>query len=368
MRSPLWIANSILILFFLAIILFVSFSLKKVFSPIDVPCLAPSKVITLPKEERPKNVKFIEDNDLFGTYKIQIEAPDIIKIPDIPKPPSVKPIPDIKEAKVQFLEPLDIKISGIISSPDENKSQVTLVDTKSNESKSYKIGDKLLDAYILRIFPRKITVIRSNGQQDTIFMYKEDAEGEIKELKGMSWADVVEKLSDTDFLIDKDNFIKKVTNLAELIDMLDLTTAFKNGVSVGCQIGNMDERSIGNSLGLYKGDIILSIDNIPPNNTENRLLIYKKFDLAKNQDIIKLEILRKNKKVNYNYHIKIEEKKIKEKKLALNKKKEKETEIIKTLNRNQSSSLASNRLKLKDKYAMSRHGNKDALIKESKLS
>lgn len=371
MRSPLLIINSILAGCLLVIIMFILLSLRKITGDVAVGRIQPTKVKVITKEERPgiKDLKLIEDNDLFGTYKIEIEKPEIIKVPSIPEPPSPKPIAESQEPQVQFLDPLPIKISGIISSPNENKSQITLVNTKTNESNSYKVGDKLLDAYILRILPRKVIVIRSNGQQDTIFMYQEDAEKEIQELKETSWKEVVQKLSDTEFIINKENFVEKVESIANFIDMLDVTTAFKKGISIGCQIGNLDEKSIGPSLGLMTGDIILNISDIAPTNTENRINIYNKISTIKSNQTIKLEILRENKKLNYNYHIKTNNKEIqedqKENIMALNKEQD-ILNAVKSIKRERNLSLSSKKFKSKDRYAMSKYGGKNTMFKHVK--
>ncbi len=374
MKNPLWILNSILIICLLSIIIFISFSIKKITEKVELPNIPHVKPMVSDKEEafNLKKLKFIEDNDLFGTYKKQEEEymPKPISIPNIPNPPLPKPILAAQAPQVQFLEPLPIKISGIISSSNESKSQVTLVNNKTSESSSYKIGDKLLDAYILRIFPRKVIVIRSNGQQDTIFMYTEDAEKEIKALKETSWSEIVQKLSNTDFEVNKDNFITRVENVAKLIDMLDLTTAFKNGFSIGCQIGNIESKSIGESLGLLSGDIVLKIADIAPTNTENRISIYDKLSASKHNDIIKMEILRQNKKLVYKYHVKTtqEIKKESKKQTEIALKQEKDIlDVVKVINREQNLSLTSKEFKQKDKYAMNKFGDKDAIFKHIKL-
>ena len=191
MKNPLWILNSTLALLLLAMIAFIMYSFKSMFErPPLAPLKIPPKVEVLKKEDaKPKDISLIyEENDLFGTYTPAIIPVRVTEqLPTLPHPPIPKPIVQRTKPIVQFLEPLPVKITGIIASSNEAKSQVTLVDNSTKKSESYRVGDKLFDAYIIRIFPRKIITIRSNGQQETLFMYSDDAQVESKELKNPSW-------------------------------------------------------------------------------------------------------------------------------------------------------------------------------------
>lgn len=372
MKSPLWIINSILFAIFILIIIFIGFSLKNITQKIDVVQIKYVKKQEVQKEEipKPKDIKFIyEVNDLFGTYLISKEQPPMLKIPDLPNPPKPKPVVNTQEQQIQFLEPLPIKITGIISDINESKSVVTILNNSTKESDSYKVGDKILDAYILRIFPKKIITIRSNGQQDTIYMYPEDAEKEIKEFKDMSWQDTVQKLNNNTYVINKKNFVNKISSLAQLIDMLDVTTAFKNGSSIGCRIGNMNKKSVGYALGLQPGDIILKIENIEPTTTENRINIYNILSQIQEGQNIIIEVSRDNKNFIINYQIKDNLNSID---LNINNQKNKALSnldqsniinTIKTIKRNDLFNSSSNDFKGYDKYVMNKYGSRDSILK-----
>ncbi len=305
MKNPLWILNSTLALLLLAMIAFIMYSFKSMFErPPLAPLKIPPKVEALKKEDaKPKDIRLIyEENDLFGTY-----TPTIIPIrmaeqlPTLPRPPMPKPIAQRPKPIIQFLEPLPIKITGIIASSNEAKSQVTLVDNNTKKSESYRVGDKLFDAYIIRIFPRKIIIIRSNGQQETLFMYSDDAQEESRELKNPSWTDVVQKQSDSAYLINPSAFVARVTSLAHLIDMADLTTAFKEGKSLGIRIGNMDKTSIGYGLGFVPGDIIAKIQNIKPTTTINRMKIYNQLATLDMGSEVTVEYIRRGSPFAHTY-------------------------------------------------------------------
>jgi len=308
MRTPLWILNSIITLSLLVTMIFVFYAIQRSSVGIKVEQIRPSESPELAKEEKPKpkDIRYIyEGNDLFQTYdQTKPEAPTVLPIPQLPKPPTPKPIISQTNPEVQFLEPLPIKITGIIAHSDEAKSQVTLINNNTKESSSYKVGDKVFDAYILRIFAKKIILIRSNGQQETLYMYPEDAEKEINELKQTTWTDVVQPLEKNKFAVNTDNLALRIHSLAQLIEMLDLSTAFKQGISIGCRIGKIEEKSIGYSFGFRPGDMIIDIANIAPIDTVSRINIYNVLKDLKNNDTIKVSFARNGEKMEYEYTIK----------------------------------------------------------------
>lgn len=306
MKSHLWILNSALTVFLCGILIYIAFSLKNILQEPAVLPIKPALIKELIKKEqpKPKDLKFIyEENDLFGTFRPVVIEPEIKKIAEVPRPPIPKRVIPQPAPEIQFLPALPIKISGIISDSIEAKSQVTIVNTNTKESHSYKVGDKLFDAYVIRIFPKKIILIRSNGQQETIYMYPEDAQIEMKALQESSWTDVVQKKSATTYVVNPTTFVKRINSLAQLIDMLDITSAFSNGTNIGCHIGKMDNKSIGFALGLMPGDLITKIINIAPINTQNRVMIYNNIQSLKTGQQFTIELVRNGRPLANEYFI-----------------------------------------------------------------
>lgn len=305
MKSPLWIINSSLAIIFLSIITFILLSLGSI---VEKPRMASldgaSKSAAIKRvEQKTPDIKSIyEDRDLFGTYKPASFPQKVTEqLPVIPPPPVPKPIVTPETPPIVFLEPLPITINGIISSSDETKSQVTVVNNNTKKSESHRLGDKIFDAYIIRIFPKKIIIIRSNGQQETLFMYPVDAQKEIDNLKDVSWDDVVQKQSESVFLVNPKTFAERITSLAQFIERLDITTALKQDKSVGVRIGNIDPKSIGAALGLTTGDAIIKINGKAPSTTDARLAIYDELLAAPLGATIKVHIARKGQLLLHSY-------------------------------------------------------------------
>lgn len=301
MKNLLWLINFTLLILLATVLLYIGFSVNKLFTVPKFKTSIKAKTHEAVTAAMPtaKDIRFIEEKDIFKTV-IPNLFPEVGHI-KIPNPPTPKPVMPYQAPAVQFLEALPITITGIIPSSIEANSHVIIMNNNTKLSNSYKVGDKIFDAYLVRILPAKIILIRSNGQQETIFMNTEDAKAEIKSIKEASWTDVVKRLTESDFLIDVNNFAKKVQNLAYLIEMLDATTAFKQDVSIGCKIGRMPSHSIGHSLGLLPGDIITYILDIEPITTENRVKIYNEIKDLKLGSTINITIHRRNRSMVLNY-------------------------------------------------------------------
>jgi type II secretory pathway component PulC len=278
MKSPLWIITSTFAIILVALFAFILYSMKSLFV---APKTATIKVSSLPelgkKEEAvPRDVSIIyEEHDLFSTYRPSIMPVKPIDIlPAIPTPPLRIPMKNKPAQAMQFLKPLPLKISGIIGSNNEMKSQVSFVNTNTGKTESFKVGDKVLDAYILRILPKKVIVVRSNGQQETIYVYANEAQEDIKEMQDMSWSDVVQQQSEHSYLINPTAFSSRVPSLADLIEMLDLNTVSRGGKPLGVRIGNMKDTSLGFAAGFEPGDIITKIYSTAPVSTDERMALF----------------------------------------------------------------------------------------------
>jgi len=290
MRYPLWILNSALVILVILVLLFIWFSQEKI--PRRGSIEPRELSVSVVKEAPTINIAKIYEHDLFDTYHEPAEPPSP-SFPAPPQPPAPqKPRVPVK-GKPSFLDPLPITLKGIIIvSQDDTKSMVTIADNNTNQEVIYKIGDIIEDAQLIRIFRNKVIFVRSNGQQEILYLREKDAKSDPVYAFLDGWDEVIEKKSDTEFSVDPQLFIERVTNLAQMIDVLNLTTAYKRGKSIGCRIGSIEDNSLGTVLGLKAGDIILTVNGIPATDTSNRYSIYKSVIEAKTDDKITVNLQR----------------------------------------------------------------------------
>ncbi len=322
MKHPFWIVNSALILFVLLAIVFVYFSgvmvlnhnpninmLKgdekstaaRSFYRVDI---EPDRYTPISSEQqRPIFADAIYEQDLFGTYRKEQEMGEDLTIQAIPEPPAPQPaiIPEI--VTPQFLDPLNITLKGIVTfSYNDDRNSAIIEDNKpGGKELAYRVGDTIEDAQIVRILSNKIILLRSNGQQEILYLREQDAKSDPAFLMIDDWGSVVEKIGETSFLVDPKEFGMRVRDISTFIDLLSVTTAYKDGRSVGSRIGRLTDKSLGTALGFITGDIIESINNIPATSTSNRLQIYKGVLSSKLQDVVTVTLLRDNNSMTFTY-------------------------------------------------------------------
>lgn len=307
MKQPMWIVNSSLLVLLIIVFIFMILSRQKApaLSSI-IPDRAEVEKITM---ERPSlNVKNIYQKDLFETYYVVPSAPVQPEIPVMPPPPVAKP-PIIREQpKPSFLPPLNVTLKGIVMvSTDDTKNRATIVDPGNREA-NYKIGDMIEDAQIIRVFANKVVLLRSNGQQEVLYLREKDAKIDPMFASLGGWTDVVQELKPNEYSLDPALFCDRVKSLAQFIDMLDLTTVYKKGKSIGCRIGTIEKDSLPLVLGLRSGDIIVQINNIPATDVHHRLKIYKEIRKQPLENkIITVEYLRNKQPMSFK--LTLEEKK-----------------------------------------------------------
>ncbi len=299
MKHPFWIVNSLLFFLVIFTLIFVYTSRVPVperenIEPVYVP----------PKKDRKLdiNIRKIYGNDLFGTYKKELKPIKQDFTTPFPEPPQPQKASVTTAAVPKFLDPLDITLKGIVViSTNDTKNRAIIADNKTKREDIYQVGDVIEDAQLIRIFRNKVIFLRSNGQQEVLYLREQDAKFDPAFAIIDGWDNVIKKVSDNNYLINPKEFIFRVTNLAQFIDILGLTSAYQKGKSIGCRVGNFGAESLGVYLGLQTGDIILTINDMPAFNTENRLKIYNSILALQLGDFIKIELLRNRQKKMFNY-------------------------------------------------------------------
>lgn len=302
-QPPIWIINSTLSLFFVCILIFILASRYK------VPARAPLTVAYIPeapvKDVSKIDISQIYRNDLFNTYRetpSKIVASEEKKL-QLPPPPTPRAAAPVEKKSIQFLEPLAVTLKGIMYSTQEDDNRVVIQDNKSTREKLYKVGDTIEDAEIVRIYYNRVMIVRSNGQQETLFLSPQDAQKDPLYKHDVVWQNIIQPKSPTEFVINKKLFIDEIKNLAEFIDMLDITTAFKKGKTFGCRIGILKPQSVGLALGLLPNDIIVSIADIPTTTTNDRVEIFSRIKNMNPQDTLSVKLLRNGNEITLFYSL-----------------------------------------------------------------
>ena len=274
MKQPLWIINSSLLLLLLVVGIFILVSQEKEPSRASIkPTVSAGEMRV---ERSVINSKKIWERDLFDTIIVVPPAkPSDVELEMPPAPVARPPIVPALPAPT-FLPPLNVTLRGIVTvSYDDTKNRAIIANNQTTQEAVYKTGDTIEDAQLMRIFSNKVVLVRSNGQQEVLYLREKDAKTDPMFAALSGWAEVINEVHPNEYTIDPTLFADRVKSLAQFIDMLDLTSVYKKGQNVGCRIGSLEKDSFGASLGLQSGDIIVRINNIPATDTAHRLKIYK---------------------------------------------------------------------------------------------
>ncbi len=256
------------------------------------------------KESTTVNLAKIYEYDLFDTYQkefAQAENPEHLE--PLPEPPSPMPVRIPEEPKPQFIEPLPVTLKGIIVIlNDDSKNRVIIMDNRTNKETSYRVGDMIEDAQIIRIFSNKVILMRSNGQQEVLYLREKDAKMDPSYVNsGGNWQEVITSTAPGTFTVNTADFVSRVQSLGQFIDILEVTTAYKAGESVGCRIHSTGPGSLGSALGLQKDDLIVKVNDITVTSTQNRLAIYNQIMTLKTNDVIHVTLIRNGQEIVLNY-------------------------------------------------------------------
>ena len=293
MKHPFWLVNSSLLLLILIVVGFIVFTRQ------TIPQKLPIKRPMVPQavtQQQPVDITKIYEEDLFNTYRETIKQVEQVKLAlPVPTPPQPIKVEIPEEPKQPFLPPLDATLKGIMMVSDESFCTAMIIDNKTKQEHNYKIGDLLEDAQLVKIFPSKVLLIRSNGQQESLYLTEKDALIDpILSHQHDNWAHITRKKSSTEISIDPFAFVKTIPNLGLLFDRFDISTAYKDGKSIGCKLGKIIENSLAQALLFEPGDLILKVADLPIETIEQRMIAYEKITGKKVGDQFTLEISRKN--------------------------------------------------------------------------
>lgn len=301
MRQPFWIVNSSLLLLALITAGFLYFSRPEMPSRKTIepsPYRAPAQT-----ESSKVNINKIYEYDLFDTYQKELipseSAEHVGPLPEAPSPMAVR-IPE--EPKPQFIEPLPISLKGIIVVlTDDTKNRAIIMDNRTNKEASFRVGDMIEDAQLIRIFSNKIILMRANGQQEVLYLREKDAKLDPTYATIDGWEGVITQTGPGNYTVNTAEFVTRIQSLAQFIDTLEVTTAYKQGESVGARVNNVGTGSLAQALGLSKNDLIIKINDISVAETQNRLTIYKQITQLKTNDAIRVTLVRNGQTTTLQY-------------------------------------------------------------------
>jgi len=258
------------------------------------------KVIPL----KPEEIQNIYKYDLFGTFVAKEFVPAAQQlVTPIPQPKTITMPKAPSLPTVAFLPPLTLTLKGIAYSSDESKS-ISIIEDETKKENVYHAGDMFKDAQIIKIAQNRVTMLRTNGQHETVFLRKEDNKlFKEKDKKEKTWDHLSKKVDENVFEIDPRQFTEEMPSLGVLAEQFGLLTTYATGKPIGIQLTTLEEKGLGTSIGLQKNDIIISINGMNAADKKERVKIYDTVSKAKMGDTLKIELSRANSPVTLTYKL-----------------------------------------------------------------
>ncbi|HXW86435.1 MAG TPA: type II secretion system protein N [Candidatus Bathyarchaeia archaeon] len=302
MTHPFWMINSSLLGLISGAIFFVYFSKTPLPAREDI-----SPVLSVgPKKEQhiSVNIRKIYEQDLFNSYKKEAAPQERIPNLPFPAPPAPQKMMPTPVQKPTFLDPLPVTLKGIIVVHGfDEKNCAIIADNKTEREKTYKIGEKIEDAQLIRIFHNKIILLRTNGQQEVLYLREQDAQEDPVYLATRGWEHIIRPEGNNVYTISPLAFVERVQNVAQCIQLLGLTTAYQQGMVVGIRVAIENSNSLPSYLGFANGDLILSINGIVPNTTQNRMEIYNGIVKSGLSGPIVVKVIRNRREIELTYNL-----------------------------------------------------------------
>jgi type II secretion system protein C len=304
MKQHLWILNSSL-LGALSTLVGIHFLLLEPVPTISLRTPRPQAAAPEAEPRPPVVREFIYQNDIFGTFRPSFPAVSVqSSITPVPNFVAATPTPPPPIKKAELSPPLTLTLNGIVLASDQEKS-IAMIADETNREAIYHIGDSIKDSFIAKISRNRVVLFRSNGQQETFFLRKEDLLEKPKtDAEAASWDLVIKKLDKNQYQLDPREFAKKVSSLGACMEMLGSVPVFKSGNAAGMRIRNVDKDSLGNVVGFQANDIITSINGITLTDEKNLLKAYEEIVKTKPESTISLSVQRNKTQFELSYLIK----------------------------------------------------------------
>ena len=204
---------------------------------------------------------------------------------------------NVEEASTRTLTKLNLALKGtMIGYPDRHFAIIE--DKSARKQDIYSIGDPIKDAELVKIL-KDTVILRRDGQEETLIMtYEKQKTG--PKISPQRQSRPVQRVGRNKFVLDRTQVNRTVGDLSQFMTQLNVKPYNKSGKTVGFQITRIKPNSLISQMGLRKGDIIKSVNNMTIDNPEQAIEVYQQLQ---NESSLSIEVERRGRSSTYNYEI-----------------------------------------------------------------
>jgi general secretion pathway protein C len=192
-------------------------------------------------------------------------------------------------------------------------SSAVLLNNSTNETEVYTINEGRNrisdDAVLVAVRSREIVVRRrdhfekcsAEGEEPAPYpetaSYAPPSDSVMGSVGG---GEGVTKVNDTQFVVERGELDRTLSNLSEVSTQARLVPSFKNGKANGFKLFSIKPGSIYSKIGMQNGDVIQRINGYEMNSPDKALEIYQKL---RESTSISIEFQRRGQNISHNYSI-----------------------------------------------------------------
>ena len=205
--------------------------------------------------------------------------PDAAPEPSKPVSASVTPKQEsiAKEADAPKTE-LKLTLRGTAVAEDPLYSFAVVRDElQGGKQELLQIGSKIQGAEIKSIFWRKVILTR-NGRDEMLVMKEpenKNSSSRSRRVGRSTKSAAVRKVDDENYVVDRDEFEKMITNVNQFMTQLRVRPYFVNGKPAGYMVSDIRKGSVIEELGIRNGDILQSVNGAPITRPEQAFAAYQ---------------------------------------------------------------------------------------------
>lgn len=306
MRQPIWIINSSILALLILLEGIVYIFHVTIPSKVSLRPSAVEQIVTATAQS--VDIETIYKNDIFNTYVSPVSSTSSIiqnQVPEIPSAPAALQVTIPAVEQPTFVTPLDVTLKGVMFLSDDQLNSVAIIQSNSSMTETnYRVGEFIEDAQVLKMFADKVLVIRSNGQQEMLYLREDDAASDLEmEDPASIQSGIVFTLQEGAYAVNVAKFIEKIANLGQFIDALRLITVYNQGQASGCRVGSVVDQSLAVALGLQEGDIIEQVDGAVITDLSSRVSVYDTVVAKSIGDTILVTVRRNDQVGVITYHL-----------------------------------------------------------------
>ena len=202
---------------------------------------------------------------------------------------------------------LKVRLLGtVVAEPASFSSALIADDDRDAEATGYGIGDKLYDAEVTAIEPKRVTLKRSDGSVEYLTMDVDDKapkRSTTSSSKGTeSDDDGVQEVSEGKYIVSRETLDKYMNDMDSLSRMgRALLHRGPDGAYDGYRMSAIRRNSIADKLGIKNGDIVHSVNGMPLNSMSGAM---NALQALQSEAEFGFEITRRGQKQSLSYEVK----------------------------------------------------------------